>query len=123
MAEILSLIEQALGIFSGATDVVGVFDADSLAQLFRNARPIKASVRKSSQLMNRPAENGVILSDHKVVNQTEIELPLMIQGEFYGSVYQQIDAAYKKSTLLIVQTLRRRFLEHDHPGHAARGNP
>lgn len=104
MAELLGIIESALGIFSGALDVVGIFDQESFTQLFRNARPLKAGLRPSSQLMNHPAETGVILSDHKVVNQLEIEMQLLISAEFYGSVYQQIKAAYDKSTLLIVQT-------------------
>lgn len=104
MADLITTIEKAFGILSGAADVVGIFDSQSLTQLFNNARPLKAGVRPTSQLMNRPAETGIILSDHKIINQVEIELPLMISQDFYGAVYQQIKTAFRNSTLLIVQT-------------------
>ena len=104
MADLITTIENALGILSGAADVVGIFDSQSLGQLFINARPLKAGVRPTSQLMNRPAETGVLLSDHKIINQVEIELPLMISQDYYGAVYQQIKTAFRDSTLLIVQT-------------------
>lgn len=85
-------------------DVVGVFDGESLQQIFREARPVKASVRESQKVMQYPVETGVTLSDHKVIMQKQIDLSLVIPAEFYRSTYQQIAGAAMNATLLTVQT-------------------
>lgn len=85
-------------------DVVGVFDGTSLQQVFKNARPLKASVRPGKKIMQYPVETGVTLSDHQVILQKVIDLSLVIPAEFYGSTYQQIVAASVNATLLSVQT-------------------
>lgn len=105
-ASILSdaiLIADVLGLNTNA-DVVGVFDASTFQQLFVNARPMKATIRETSKVMEHPAETGVILSDHHIINQVEIDLAVMISQEFYSSAYQQLRAAFFASTLLSVQT-------------------
>lgn len=85
-------------------DVVGVFDGESLEQVFKNARPMKASVREAQKVMQYPVETGVTLSDHKVVLQKQIDLSLVIPARFYESTYQQIVGAAMNATLLTVQT-------------------
>lgn len=85
-------------------DIVGVYNQDSMTQVFGNARPAKASVRETSKLLNHPAETGVILSDHKVILQNEINIPMVIDSRYWSSTYQQIRNAWLNSTKLAVQT-------------------
>lgn len=85
-------------------DTVGVFDASTFEQVFSDARPLRANVKETSKVMEHPAENGVLISDHHIINQVEIELALMIASPFYGSTYQQIRSAFLEGTLLTVQT-------------------
>lgn len=104
MPDILTAIFRTAGIFSGAADVVGIYDGTTLQQLFINARPMEAVVRPTSKVMEHPAESGVMIPDHHIINAIEIDLPLMISSDFYSSVYQQITAAFYEGTLLTVQT-------------------
>lgn len=86
-----------------AVDIVGIYNGETLDQIFTDARPLKAEVRETSTVMNHPVETGVILSDHHIINQVEINLSLMIKSEFYNSVYGQIKNAFIAATLLSIQ--------------------
>jgi len=105
-ASILNNIIFGVNLITGSLriDVVGVFDGESLQQVFRNARPVKAYVREGSKVMDYPVETGVTLSDHKITLQKQIDLGLIIPAEFYASTYQEIVGAAMNSTLLTVQT-------------------
>ncbi|OJW21166.1 MAG: hypothetical protein BGO49_24440 [Planctomycetales bacterium 71-10] len=83
-------------------DVVAVYDG--FTQVFAEARPMKASVRETSRIMEHPAENGVIIADHHVINPVEVDLSLLIPVQFYGSTYAQIRQAFANATNLSVQT-------------------
>jgi hypothetical protein len=85
-----------------AVDVVGVYDG--FTQVFAHARPLKAGVRETSRLMEHPAENGVIIADHHVINPVEIDLSLLVPVQYYGSTYAQIRQAFVNATNLSVQT-------------------
>lgn len=85
-------------------DVVGVFDQTSFQQLFSDARPVRASIRETSKVMDHPVETGVTLSDHHVINPKEIELSMILSSEFYSSTYQQLRGAFLNATLLSIQT-------------------
>lgn len=102
LSDAASVLE-LLGL-SSQIDVVGVYDAQSFQQVFTYARPLKASVRETAKVMEHPAENGVLISDHRVVNPIEIEMPMLIPALYYGSMYQQIKSAFLNGTLLYVQT-------------------
>lgn len=84
------------------SDVVGIYDG--FQQVFSDARPMRASVRETSKLMEHPAENGVIIADHHVINPVEIDLSLLIPVRYYGSTYAQIRQAFVNATNLSVQT-------------------
>lgn len=86
-----------------ASDVVGVFDSD-FNQLFPEGRPIKASVKESAKGMEHPIEDGSTITDHRIINQTEIELTLMLVGEEYPDTYGRIKSLFLGTELLIVQT-------------------
>lgn len=85
-------------------DILGVLDQESMEQIFPGARPVNASVRETSRVMDYPVETGAILSDHKVILPTEIEIITVINALYYSSAYQAIRNAWINSTLLSVQT-------------------
>lgn len=86
-----------------ATDVVGVFDSD-FNQLFPEGRPIKATIKETAKGMEHPVEDGSTITDHRVIEPTEIQLTLVLVGEEYPDTYGTIKALFAKSELLIVQT-------------------
>lgn len=86
-----------------ASDTVGVFDSD-FNQVFPEGRPIKASVKESAKGMEHPIEDGSVITDHRIIEQTEIELTLMLVGEEYPDTYGRIKSLFLKTDLLIVQT-------------------
>lgn len=88
---------------SRAIDVVGIFDTGFNQKFFR-ARPLKATVKETAKVMDHPLESGVVVSDHKIINPIEIELPLVTQSFDYQSVYEQIRKSFLSSELLLIQT-------------------
>lgn len=104
-----AIFSGALGILDlvssfTATDAVGIFDGETLEQVFSDARPMRAGVRETSMVMRHPIETGVKLSDHHIINQNEINLLLFIKSEFYNSVYVEMRNAWIAATKLSVQT-------------------
>jgi hypothetical protein len=85
-----------------AQDVVGVFDGYS--QVFRDARPITASVREEAKMMEHPLESGAVVTDHMVIQPVEIELALTLIPETYRDTYKAIKELYLQGALLTVQT-------------------
>jgi hypothetical protein len=88
---------------SAAVDVTGVF-TKNFTQIFSAARPMKASVRPSSKLMEHPIETGATTTDHRILLPIEIELSMILNSADYRNVYQQIAQVYNSAELLIVQT-------------------
>lgn len=86
-----------------ATDTVAVFTQD-FTQVFAHARPIKATVKPEARLMEHPAENGIVLIDHRVLLPIEIELSLVLARADYPDTYKTIVSYYNNATLLVVQT-------------------
>lgn len=105
-AAIFSDVSAALGILtsSAAVDIVGVFDSESLAQVFVNARPLKGLIREESRTMEHPVEKGSIIADHRIIVPVEIYFPMMVNAAFYGSVYNEMKGIFNNATLLSVQT-------------------
>lgn len=88
---------------NASADVVGVF-GPGLNQLFADARPIKATVSETSKVMEHPVEDGTVITDHRIVQPTSIELSMIVSGAFFRSVYQQIKQVFTDGRLLTVQT-------------------
>src|ERR1700753_3688548 len=84
-------------------DTTAVY-TQNFVQVFKNGRPIRASVKPSAKLMEHPLETGETIIDHRVVFPTEIELTLILLREDYYNTYQIIKQLYDAGTLLIVQT-------------------
>jgi hypothetical protein len=89
---------------TAAADVVAVFTPD-FKQVFSQARPIKGTVKPTSELMKHPIETGANVIDHSIFLPTEIELSLVPKVENYQDTYQTIKQIYQNRTLLTVQTL------------------
>lgn len=90
-------------IATASADVVAIFD-QNFAQLFELARPIKATVKEDSKLMEHPLETGATITDHTIILPTEIELSLIPTRGEYRDVYQRIRQSFKNRDLLVVQT-------------------
>lgn len=88
---------------TAAADVVGIYD-QGYNQLFRTARPIKATVKEPSKAMQHPIESGGTVADHIVFMPVEIELSMILLPEEFQSTYEQIRQAYRSATLFTVQT-------------------
>ena len=92
---------------NASADMVAVLDQD-FNQLFGDARPMKAMVNESAEVMQHPVETGVKISDHVVFLPTEIELGVFLTSrgnvQDYRSVYQQIKQVYLSNQLITVQT-------------------
>lgn len=86
-----------------AVDVVGVYDVD-FNQVFPEARPLKASVSDEALFFKHPLESSATRTDHIIFQPIKISMPVMMSGEDYKSVYQQIKQIYRSQTQLIVQT-------------------
>lgn len=84
-------------------DAVAVYTQD-YQQVFKNARPIRASVRPSSKLMEHPLETGATIADHRIILPTEIDLVLIATTVDYYNTYQTIQQLFNEGILLIVQT-------------------
>lgn len=89
------------GLQSG--DIVGIFTS-GFQQLFPSARPLRANVVPSSQLMEHPIETGAKIADHRVFNPIEINVVAVLTPEEFTNAYQAIATAYRSEELLIVQT-------------------
>lgn len=84
-------------------DVVGVFD-DAGAQLFEDARAVRALINIRAKIMEHPLESGAVIADHIVFQPTEIELAVIPRSGTYRDTFQQIATAYKAKKTVTVQT-------------------
>jgi hypothetical protein len=91
-----------LAIAGSSVDIVGIYN--DTTQIYVQARPLKASVRETSKVMEHPVETGVVLSDHHIINPVEIDLPLIVPAIYYAAIYQQIKADFLAATELSVKT-------------------
>ncbi len=89
---------------SPGSDTVGIFDANTFEQVFKEARPLRADVRETSIIMKHPIENGTMVADNHIINPIQITLPLFIQSIFYSSIYAQIRQAFITATKFTIQT-------------------
>lgn len=86
-----------------AADRVGIYD-QSYTQLFRQARPIKVTVKETAKVMEHPIETGATITDHRVIEPVEIEMSLVIATEDFQDVYRSIRQYFLNGTLLVIQT-------------------
>lgn len=80
-------------------DVVAITDSSG-NQVFSSARPIKARVKETAQLMFHPLANGSTFTDHIVFNPIEIDMHVVIDQ----TAYSQIKQLFISAALLTVHT-------------------
>ena len=85
------------------TEVYGIYDS-GFALRFEKMEVIKASVMREAKLMEHPLEDGSSIADHRVIQPTEIELPVMLPAKEYRSLYQEINKAWLGTELFYVHT-------------------
>lgn len=88
-------------------DVVAVYTqgfVQGFVQVFMRARPVRANIREYSRVMEHPLETGAVITDHRIVMPTEIQLDLLLQSEDYLEAYREIKQCFLNGTLLVVQT-------------------
>lgn len=95
-------MSQGSNQFSQSMDVVGVYSG--FDQVFREARPMAATVKEEAKLMEHPTERGVVITDHMVVMPVEIELVMTLTAESYRDTYQEIKNLFLAGEMLTVQT-------------------
>lgn len=88
---------------TASADTVAVFD-QNFTQLFELARPLKATVKEDSKVMEHPLETGASVVDHSVILPVEIELSLVLSRGEYLDTYQRIRKTFRNRDLLVVQT-------------------
>jgi len=94
--------ESILSMFG--VDEVAIFDPNTFQQIFETARPLKANVDRQLKLMDHPLENGAVVSDFAIVMPVSIEMAMIVGGDEYQSVYQQIKAFWLARQPVTVQT-------------------
>jgi hypothetical protein len=106
MAALATVGQHALQslISSAAQDVIAVYDQATFRQVFQNARPLKVTVKPTSQIMDQPVETGSVITDQTIILPIEIELSLIIVSLFYRSEYQVLKQLRLNRTFLTVQT-------------------
>lgn len=105
-------------------DVVGIFD-ENFRQLVQTARPMRASISPSARLMTHPREDGAQVADHRIIEPLEMEVTAILTGAEYRSTYQQLQALFRQSRTVTVQTRAAVYsnmvlvgLPHDEEGDA-----
>lgn len=88
---------------TAALDVVAVLNSD-FVQVFPEARPLSATVREESKVMEHPLETGSTVVDHRIITPKEIELSCILSSEEYADVYQVIKNIWLNGDTLTVQT-------------------
>lgn len=84
-------------------DVVGVFTSD-FRQVFKDARPIKATIKEANKVMEHPLETGASTADHVITLLVNIELSLIFKPGVFKSAYDEVKQLSKNRTTLTVQT-------------------
>jgi len=84
-------------------DVVAVYD-QNFNQVFSKARIIKPVVKPTAKGMEHPLESGTTVTDHVILQPTELELTMIIAGTDISNTYETIYNYWYNKTLFTVQT-------------------
>src|SRR5579863_7988022 len=94
-----NILQSIIPTFGGKT----IFVTNQAGQeVFPHARFLKAEVTPESRPMEHPVESGAIITDHRIILPTEIELSAVLSSNDYKDVYKQITTLYANGTLLTV---------------------
>lgn len=101
----VQLLQTASNFVGGSFfDVIGVYN-DNFMQVFRNARPIKISIRPEASLPQHPLETGAPFGDHIIFKPKEAELSVLIKTTTdLENTYATITQYYDNATKLNIKT-------------------
>lgn len=91
------------GVNRASQDIVAILDATNYQILFAGANPMRCTVRETSVITKWAVEDGTNRTDHRTINATEIDLPLLLTDDT-RALYEQLRSVYLAGTELIVQT-------------------
>lgn len=100
---IIASIPRPPALTSFLIDVVGVYDSN-FNQLFPNARPIRAFVRKHQKFAQQPLENGAEIISHRIIIPTEIDIPVILAVDDFYNTYHIVDQLWNIGDKLLVQS-------------------
>jgi len=95
-----NVLDSVLSFFG--EDVVGIFDMDTSEQLFKDARPVKATIVRPQKIMDHPIESGALISDFAVRMPVTIEIQFVLQADVYKAVYRAINTDFHKRTAFAI---------------------
>lgn len=95
-----NILQSLIPTFGGKTIFVTLQSGE---EVFPNAKFLKAEVNPESRPMEHPVESGSIITDHRIILPTEIELSAVLSSNDYKDVYKQIASLFFQGTLLTVQ--------------------
>lgn len=91
-----------------AVDVVAILDGFN--QVLQDARPVRATIRQASRLLDHPIETGQVITDYSIILPVEIDLSVIVQSVNYRSVGQKIIQLFQTKTILTVQLKEGNFI-------------
>lgn len=102
IGSVVNFTQSIVSLFG--VDIVGIYDNDTFDQLFQTARPMKANVLRDAKIMEHPIETGAIVQDFMILQPVQIELAMLLQGNEYQPLYQQIKQYFMTGTQVSIQT-------------------
>ena len=88
---------------SASQDLIAILRADTFEQVLVGAGVMQVSVRETSQLPSYATERGDQITDHRVFDPVEIELPLILTQNS-RNVYDELRQLWHDLVPLIIQT-------------------
>jgi hypothetical protein len=104
MVDIVTTVNNIFpGFLPPATDPIAIYD-QSYVRVFREGKILDVNIKESSRSMEHPVENGIIITDHRIILPVDIEISFLLNSTNYVSVYQQIKENFISATLYTIQT-------------------
>jgi hypothetical protein len=103
MATGQNLIVTVVDLLLSTASVDSVAILNGFSQVLQACRPMKASVRQFSRILDHPTESGQLISDYSVLLPIEIDMTVIVQAPYYRSTAQQILQLYQTKQLLTIQ--------------------
>ena len=102
LGAVTNFTQSVLSLFG--VDVVGIYYNYTFYQLFQTARPVKANISRQRKVMDHPIEQGALVQDFAITLPVEIELALILNGDEYQAVYQEIKGYFLAGIPVSIQT-------------------
>ncbi len=98
-----NLVTTVADLLFSTADVDAVSVLNGFTQVLDYARPVRATVRQPSRLLDHPIETGQLITDYSIILPAEIDLTVIVQAANYRSTYQEILDLFQTKPLLTVQ--------------------